>query len=252
MINSAAKKLGVHVSFQIMFFSRYMLRNGIAGSYHSSIFSFLRNLYFFPIVTVPTYIHTNSVGAFPFLDGSSLITWILKNKEASKTWGRKDAEPSPEWRWRKQHKPILKWAKDLNRHFFPPEEDLQIANRYTKRWLPWWLSGEESTCQCRRLGISPWVRKIPWRRKQQPTPVFLPGKSHGQRSLAEVHVVARVRHDLVTKQQYKEVLHIPNHQGSEHQTRKRYHLIPLKMAIQKRGESTCWRGCREKGPLVHY
>ena len=50
-----------------------------------------------------------------------------------------------------------------------------------------WLSGEESTCQCkrcRRCGFDPWVRKIPWRRKQQPTPVFLLGESHGQRSLA--------------------------------------------------------------------
>ena len=35
-----------------------------------------------------------------------------------------------------------------------------------------------------RCGFDPWGRKIPWRRKQQPTPVFLPGKSHGQRSLA--------------------------------------------------------------------
>ena len=32
--------------------------------------------------------------------------------------------------------------------------------------------------------INPWVRKMPWRRAWQPTPVFLPGKSHGQRSLA--------------------------------------------------------------------
>ena len=37
--------------------------------------------------------------------------------------------------------------------------------------------------QFRRLGIDPWVGKISWRRKWQPTPVFLPGKSHGQRSL---------------------------------------------------------------------
>ena len=37
--------------------------------------------------------------------------------------------------------------------------------------------------QCRRLGFDSWVRKIPWRRKWQLTPVFLPGKSHGQRSL---------------------------------------------------------------------
>ena len=33
-------------------------------------------------------------------------------------------------------------------------------------------------------GFDPWVGKIPWRRSQQPTPVFLPGESHGQRSLA--------------------------------------------------------------------
>ena len=31
-------------------------------------------------------------------------------------------------------------------------------------------------------GFNPWVRKIPWKRKWQPTPVFLPGKSYGQRS----------------------------------------------------------------------
>ena len=38
--------------------------------------------------------------------------------------------------------------------------------------------------------IDPWVRKIPWRRKWQPTPVFLPGESHGPRSLeATVHSV---------------------------------------------------------------
>ena len=49
--------------------------------------------------------------------------------------------------------------------------------------LPWWLSGKEPACQCRRCGFSPWVGKIPWRRKWQPTPVFLPEKSHGQRSL---------------------------------------------------------------------
>ena len=36
---------------------------------------------------------------------------------------------------------------------------------------------------CGRPGFNPWVRKIPWRRKWQPTPVLLPGKSHGWRSL---------------------------------------------------------------------
>ena len=37
--------------------------------------------------------------------------------------------------------------------------------------------------QCRRCRFNPWVRKIHWRRKWQPTPVFLPGKPHGQKSL---------------------------------------------------------------------
>ena len=35
----------------------------------------------------------------------------------------------------------------------------------------------------RRPGFSPWVEKIPWRRAWQPTPIFLPGESHEQRSL---------------------------------------------------------------------
>ena len=38
--------------------------------------------------------------------------------------------------------------------------------------------------QFRELRFDPWARKIPWRRKWLPTPLFLPGKSHGQRSLA--------------------------------------------------------------------
>ena len=50
------------------------------------------------------------------------------------------------------------------------------------------LSGKESACQCRRCrrhGFSPWLGKIPWRRKWQPTPVSLAGKSHGQWNLAD-------------------------------------------------------------------
>ena len=43
-------------------------------------------------------------------------------------------------------------------------------------------------------GFDPWVRRIPWRREMQPTPVFLPGKFHGQRSLAD-YSPQRVRHN---------------------------------------------------------
>ena len=49
--------------------------------------------------------------------------------------------------------------------------------------LPWWLRWLSVCLQCGRPGFDPWVRKIPWRRKRQPTPVLLPGKFHGRRSL---------------------------------------------------------------------
>ena len=47
-----------------------------------------------------------------------------------------------------------------------------------------WLKQERIHLQCRKTRFDPWVGKIPWRRKWRPTPVFLPGQSHGQRSLA--------------------------------------------------------------------
>ena len=49
-----------------------------------------------------------------------------------------------------------------------------------------WYSGKESACQRRRYKrqeFNPWVGKIPWRRKWQPTSIFLPGKYHGQKRM---------------------------------------------------------------------
>ena len=60
----------------------------------------------------------------------------------------------------------------------------------------YWSGLPLSVClQCDRPGFDPWVGKIPWRRKWQPTSVLLPGKSHGWRSLgqATVHGVAKSR-----------------------------------------------------------
>ena len=82
----------------------------------------------------------------------------------------------------------------------PPAQDLRGLNHWTAKEItdflhfqgiciyvfrpPRWLSGKESTCQCRRRGFHSWTGKIPWRRTWQPTPVLLLGKSHGQRSLS--------------------------------------------------------------------
>ena len=69
--------------------------------------------------------------------------------------------------------------------------------------LPRLFSCEESVCQCRKWRYCPLVGKIPCRRKWQPSPVFLPGESHGQKSLAGCSPWGhkRARHDLATKQQ---------------------------------------------------
>ena len=67
-------------------------------------------------------------------------------------------------------------------------------------WLPWWLSGKESTCKCRRCGFSPWVGKIPWRRKWQRTVLAWEIPWTEEPRWAAVHEITGVGHDLVTKQ----------------------------------------------------
>ena len=68
-----------------------------------------------------------------------------------------------------------------------PQATEALCLRKGSKGFPGGASGKEPACQCRRhkkQSFNPWVGKIPWRRAWQPTPVFLPGESHGQRSLA--------------------------------------------------------------------
>ena len=69
--------------------------------------------------------------------------------------------------------------------------------------LLWWLRWQSVCLQCGRPGFSPWVGKSPWRRKWQSTPVLLPRKSHGQRSLAGYSPRGRKESDTT------EQLHFP-------------------------------------------
>ena len=60
-------------------------------------------------------------------------------------------------------------------------------------------SGKEPACQCKRYeryGFNPWVGKIPWRRAWQPTPVFLPRETHGQRRLVGYSLWGRKESDM--------------------------------------------------------
>ena len=93
------------------------------------------------------------------------------------------------------------WHKDQNvgggpisgnPHLFPKRAGkllplLSLWNDPPLSIFPGGISGKEPVCQCKRHkrhGFDPWVGKIPWSRKRQPTPAFLPAKFYGQRSLA--------------------------------------------------------------------
>ena len=83
--------------------------------------------------------------------------------------------------------------------------------------LPRWLSDKESACQYRRhrrLGFDPWVGKIHWRRKWQPTPVLLLGKFHEQKNLVGYSPWGRkrVKHNFATK--HTHIFHIHSDAGS--------------------------------------
>ena len=88
------------------------------------------------------------------------------------------------------HSSILAWRIPMDRgawkatvHGVSRSERLSIAQHTAAGGSPSGTSSKEPTCRCRRhkrCRFNPLVRKIPWRRKWQPTPVFFPG----QRSLA--------------------------------------------------------------------
>ena len=69
-------------------------------------------------------------------------------------------------------------------YYLAPSQRLWTLHLLFFHCCPGGTSGKEPACQYRRLRceFDPWFRKIPWRRKWQPTPVTLPGESHGQRS----------------------------------------------------------------------
>ena len=94
------------------------------------------------------------------------------------------------------HSSILAWRIPMDRGAWQPSEEpdspwgcreLDRTEQLSTAHTHSWHKGEESICQCgrpKRWGFDLRVQKIPWRRKRQPTAVFLSGKSHRQRSLA--------------------------------------------------------------------
>ena len=106
---------------------------------------------------------------------------------------------------------LLCWQVDslLQNHQGSPHQLIYSALEFCC-WPHFWggfpggARGKDPACwrrRCERCRFDSWVGKIPWRRKWQPTPVCLPGKSHGQRSLVGYRPRGpkRVGHNLVMK-----------------------------------------------------
>ena len=124
-----------------------------------SLFKFLMHHYIFPL--------TGCTKNISFCQ-SLTCTWLFKNQRVQK--GLKATELCPTFS-----------PPSLVLHTWPLW-NVSTLSLGLQRWLSGWRICLHFR-SCRRHGFDPWVGKIPGRRSWQPTPVFLPGKSHGQRSL---------------------------------------------------------------------
>ena len=124
--------------------------------------------------------------------------------------------------------------------------------------FPGGASGEESTCQGRRFkrhGFNPWVRKIPWHRRWQPTSAFLSGKFHGQRRLAgySQRGCKRVRHNWATER-----VHTHTHTHTHPMLSDSdicflyitFHTVHRVVTLHERSKTKEWRVCQEE-PLFN-
>ena len=113
-------------------------------------------------------------------------------------------------------------------------------------------SSKELACQCRRGGFDPWVGRMPRRRAWQPVQVFLPGESHGQRSLVGYSPQGRLESDPteVTVWTHAEYLEKVQHSGWQTGTRRNLWESATWRLVCGRAEgadgtrlrgSRCWR-----------
>ena len=130
----------------------------------------LFHLFLSPLRCLQCWEHFSDPGSFPSINELSSLSvfpsflWIRDHQVCALT---KEIFKTPLFRW--------------HLHFIVIHVDSYKGCR-----LPRWHRGKESACQSRRWKrqeFDPWVAKIPWRRKWEPTPVFLPGESLGQGSL---------------------------------------------------------------------
>ena len=101
--------------------------------------------------------------------------------------------------------------------------------------FPGGTSGKERTCQCRkhkRYGFDPWVGKILWRRKWQPTPVFLLGKSHARGALVGYSPWGYKESNMAEHVLLYCIVHILQDTGKLPQERMIWYLMPAVLRLR--------------------
>ena len=97
---------------------------------------------------------------------------------------------------------ILLVTRKVENFFFVFSSSILLLHEqhlsYTHMWPPWWLSGKDSACNVGDLGSTPGQEDpVHWRRKWQPTPVFFPGKSCGQKEPGRLQSTGLQEMDMI-------------------------------------------------------
>ena len=135
-----------------------------------------------------------------------------------------------------------------------------------KLGLPMWLSGKESACPCRRCKrcwFHPWVGKNPWSRKWQPSPVFLPGKFHRQRSLVgyspwgskELDTLEKLSTKALRDKQdpalFAEDVYLVGERAILHVSSIMLKSVQISLRVQKKGSVQCSRSRKPSARRSH-
>ena len=115
---------------------------------------------------------------------------------------------------------------------------------------------KESACQCRRPWSDPWVKKIPWRRKWQPTSIFLLEEFHGQRSLVGYYPQGRkesamIEHTHIALQIFQHIFYVEILYISEINISPAKSTTILYTCLRKQYLSTVWSKKKKKKILLN-
>ena len=135
-----------------------------------------------------------------------MVEHVIKTVQEKQDWSRRKTKTKTKTTWIHNGQELSKIKEIPNYSFFNIKQNIFKTKNNAPRFVysqgfPGGL-GVKNTPVMQEMEFDSWVGKIPLRRKSQPTSVFLPGKSHRQRSLANYCPWDRKRvwHDLVTEQ----------------------------------------------------